>query len=202
MSLIKNYGQLARRVSDIEKVFYDIGAKDVWQKEDSMLAERAAIQLQNEWERFVRNFVLDSATGKYAATLGKVVSQLKNPPNSREQAAHMLIQTYKRRKYEPDWHKPEEAIKAADNLKLSNFSEIAAVLGTSPWPLTGLKTIRSFVAHQSKNSAIKLRLESNLPNRAKLIPVELIYAYSQAGVQNYLGWTKFINFAAKTLACN
>ena len=91
---------------------------------DASLIERAIVQLQVEWEQFVRTFVFDCATGRFEDRSGSIISGLLPRPANRERASNMLINSYRKRKLEPDWYRPDQAIQAADRLRLSNFNTI------------------------------------------------------------------------------
>lgn len=159
--------------------------------------ERLLIQLQVEFELFIRGVILDSATGKFSNSAGLVSSTLFSSKVSREQVSHKLISLYPKRNKEPDWYLSNDAIVAAQKLNLSNFSQISAFLGVSPWMVNELRYIRNFIAHQSKNSS--LTIKDNLPI-TKISHKELkffCYSYNVNGRKNFEEWTYFVKLIAK-----
>ena len=163
------------------------------------IVERALLQLQIEWELFVRNLILDSATGQYTDSNGKVVSKLGIPAPTRERASHVLISRYKRRRREPDWYLPKDAIQAANLLAVTNLQNIAAWLGLSPWEIEELRYIRNFIAHQSKESALEVRRRGLLPSSGRINTVATAYAFDMSGMKNYLRWSRFMKLVAGKL---
>lgn len=168
--------------------------------EEIYVIERLIIQLQIEWELFVRNIILDSATGKYKDKKNnKIFSTYKI--NSREQASHTLISLYKNKKTEPSWYITKDAIDAAGKLKISNYNTISIELGVTPWPLEDLRHIRNFIAHQSKSAALNIRKNSTNPYLPRNINIiETINKYSYLGLKNYSYWILFIKTMAKKIA--
>lgn len=167
--------------------------------EEIYIIERLLIQLQIEWELFVRNIILDSATGKYKdKQKNKIFSTYKI--NSREQASHTLISLYNKRKAEPSWYITKDAIDAAEKLKISNYDKISLELGVTPWPLEDLRHIRNFIAHQSKSAALNVRKKSTQPYLSRNINIiDIINKYSYQGTKNYSYWISFIKIIAKKI---
>ncbi len=162
-------------------------------------AERALIQVQIEWEHFVRNLILDSATGQFANASGPVISELFTDLRSREAAAHRLIGTYRNRQHEPDWYLPAQAIDASMRLGVSNRSQIAAELGLAPWPIDELRHVRNFIAHRSKRSALNVRGSGIVAASANIDVLEVALGYGPNGAQRYIEWIDFSKGAAKRL---
>ena len=161
--------------------------------------ERALIQLQIEWELFVRNLILDCATGKYKNKLGVVYSKVNCDLHNREKACYFLLSNYKRNKVEPDWYLPNEAVKAAIFLDVSNIATISAQLGLSPWVIDDLRYVRNFIAHRSKRSALKLREIGLVTFHESISTVNVAYSFHASGERNYLVWSKFMKFVAGNL---
>ena len=157
--------------------------------------ERLLIQLQVGWEHFVRNMILDSATGKFVWSSQSIMSSLPPRLKSREQVSHHLISLHPSRRFEPDWYLPSEAIDAASWLGLSNYENISAQLGISPWKIDDLRLVKNFVAHQSKRSALYLRA-SGLVSSRDLIPIHCTFEYGSSGAENYLEWSAFMKYVA------
>lgn len=162
-------------------------------------AEKAIIQLQIEWEHFVRNLILDSATGQFVNAGGRIVSRSFPSICSRESAAHTLVGTYSRRRFEPDWYLPRDAIDAAIRLDLTNVAQIAAELGITPWPIEELRHVRNFVAHKSKRAALNIRSLGLIPTSENIDVLELAFAFTTGGSKRYSEWVNFSKAAASRL---
>lgn len=159
---------------------------------DHFPIERAIVQLQIEWEHFVRNVVLDSATGKFRAKSGLVRSNLPVKVTSREHACFILIEQYKRRNHEPDWYLPNDAIQAANKLAITNEQTIITELGVSPWELDDLRHLRNFITHRSRRSALCVRETGCIDKSDRLIPSAICFSYTSGGVRRYESWIKFM----------
>lgn len=168
--------------------------------DEMYMLERLLLQLQINWDHFVRSVILDSASGRFKNANGPIFSSLTNPPRSRESAAHRLISLYPRRSFEPDWYLPNEAIGAASRLQISNYPEISAFLGVNPWPISELRFIRNFVSHRTKRAAISLR--AFIPSHS-LGSDEIVgrcFDYSHGGSQTYKTWISFMKSIAHGIA--
>lgn len=193
--------RLARFIQRIDNLVATIAAHDhgdALDREATYLVERVLIQLQLEWEHFVRNVILDSATGKFEYSSRPVVSSLPVRLGSREQVSHYLLTLYRNRKFEPDWYLPSDAIDAASKLGLSNYANLSAQLGISPWKIDDLRHVRNFIAHRSKRSALKLR-DSGLVTSRDLNPVDCAFDYGATGTKHYLEWSNFIKYVATAM---
>lgn len=161
-------------------------------------AEHIVYQMQNCWESFVRELILCSATGLYHNRSGKVSSSLGLKMRSKEHAASVLLKLMKKKR-EPSWYISTDAIMAATTLKLSNLPDIAAVLGSTPWPLNDLRLVRNFFAHRSKHSAQEVR---NLPwfSASQAISVEnTCFDFDISGDKRINSWGAFMKLAANQL---
>lgn len=154
--------------------------------------ERAIIQLQIEWEHFVRAVILDSATGKYRSKSGPVSSTLPVKVLSREHAGFVLIKQYRKRQMEPDWYLPREAIAAAGKLAITNETTIAAELGVSPWELDDLRHLRNFIAHRSTRSATSVRSTGSVSKADRIVPSSICFDFQTGGLRRYEGWIAFM----------
>lgn len=154
--------------------------------------ERVIIQLQIEWEHFVRAVILDSATGKYRSKSGPVSSNLPVKVLSREHARFVLIKQYKKRQMEPDWYLPQDAIAAAGKLAISNEKTIASELGVAPWEIDDLRHIRNFIAHRSARSATSVRSTGSVAKGHRIIPALICFDFQAGGVRRYEGWIAFM----------
>jgi hypothetical protein len=166
---------------------------------DTFVVERTIIQMQIEWEHFVRALILDSSTGRHSTRSGPVASTLPVKIRNREHAGYVLISQYKKRSNEPDWYLPEDAIKAAGKLSLTNENKIAAELGVTPWGLSDLRHLRNFISHRSGRSAISLRSATTVAKADQIIPTAICFEYAFGGMRRYESWAGFMNGVANRL---
>lgn len=168
--------------------------------EQVFIAERALIQIQIEWEHFVRGLILDSATGSFSNSAGRVYSTTFSSIRSREAAAHKLVSLFPRSNKEPDWYLTPKAIDAAMKLGVSNLSQIAAELGVTPWPMDDLRHLRNFIAHKSKNAALKVRTSGITIASKRIEALTLSLQYGVSGDKNYMTWVGFSKGVATRMA--
>lgn len=166
---------------------------------DTFVVERIIIQMQIEWEHFVRALILDSATGRHSTRSGPVASKLPVKIRNREHAGHVLIAQYRRRSNEPDWYLPQDAIAAAGKLSLTNDNKIAAELGVTPWGLSDLRHLRNFISHRSGRSAINLRNATAIAKADQIMPTALCFEYAPGGMRRYESWAGFMKGVANRL---
>tara|TARA_R100000935_G_scaffold1193_1_gene3834 strand:+ start:2502 stop:3107 length:606 start_codon:yes stop_codon:yes gene_type:complete len=167
---------------------------------DALALERALMQMQVEWELFVRGLILDSATGNFSNIGGPVVSSHTIQLSSREQACHYLITQYPRTNKEPNWYVPTEAIRAASLLGVSNIDNISAQLGVSPWQIDSLRQLRNFIGHRSKASALKVRELGLVGRTDKIDAIGVAFSFNEHGTRNYSAWGQFMKYIARQLA--
>ena len=188
-----------RRLDDLGKIISDVDATDKRTILHVYCAEKALIQIQIEWEHFVRNLILDSATGNFSNSAGHVRSHIFRQMRSREVAAHALLSTYRQRQHEPNWYLPSQAIGAAQTLGVSNFQQISAELGVTPWPIDELRHIRNFIAHKSKRSALSLRQSGIVPQTDNIDVLDIAFQYVSGGRKRYQIWIAFAKGVAQRL---
>ncbi|UTM01270.1 hypothetical protein MID00_17505 [Alcaligenes sp. NLF5-7] len=201
MFLNRHYARLEQRLSHIEGEIDELSAKPALTKREKSLLEKNLMQLQIEWEHFIRRLILDSATGQFQGINGTVVSGLPNPPKTREQALYTLLSTFRNNNNnrEPEWSHSNKAIDAATRLKLSNLTEITNYLGVTPWPLDEMRYLRNYIAHQSKNSAVTVRQHLMSNPAGKISVAEIAFDYTLSGIQRYKSWPAFMKVIAKQI---
>lgn len=150
-------------------------------------AEHIIFQLQNAWELYVRNFILLSATGRASGLAGPLPASVPRAYRNREAVCHYLLQVTPRR-FEPKWYRPNDAINAARQLNVANFANVAAAIGSTPWPLEKLRLTRNFFAHRSRSSALELRA-LNWFGPSDTIEVETtVFPFDVGGVRRFDAW--------------
>lgn len=198
MHLERHVWRLEFRIDSLAnklRIYNDVVISD----SDIYIIDRIIIQLQIEWEHFVRSLILDSATGNFRSRSGPVRSNLTPKVKNRKHAKLLLLAQYPRRNKEPDWYLPHDAIVAAQKLLLSNHNKIALELGVSPWELNELRYIRNFISHSSGRSAIEVRNSGCVKNSDRIIPSKICYDYITGGVRRYDGWINFMKTIASRL---
>lgn len=154
---------------------------------DRRQAEHIIFQLQNVWEIHVRNFILISATGRAIGGSGQIPASIPRKYRSREAACHFLLLT-SRNRYEPKWYRPADAIRAATTLRLANLADVAAAIGSTPWPLEDLRLIRNFFAHRSRSSALELRALGWFQPGDTISIETTLMPYVPGGVRRFNNW--------------
>lgn len=160
-------------------------------------AEHITFQLQNSWEIYVRNFVLSSATGYAIDSSGRLPSSVPYNFRSREAARAFLLQMARSR-YEPKWYRPDDAIRAAQRLRIANLTNFAAAIGSTPWPLEHLRLTRNFFAHRSRSSALELRA-LNWFSPDDIISLETTVMPFESGVRRFDGWCASMKLVARAM---
>lgn len=146
------------------------------------------IVLQSNWEQFIRDYLLHHGACDRFGVLHPS-RKLKN----------LVLQSdfqSRGKSREPNWAIPNEAISFARRMQLSEQSNIAATLGSTPWLLDELRHHRNFVAHLSEEAAWKLRVHSRMSAEKDLREYAVDY---DAGAPRYLNWISRMRTIAHTL---
>jgi hypothetical protein len=191
--------RFVNRVTSLEEKMRRIDSKGTLNEQDRRTVEHSLINLQIEMELFVRNLIFDCAGGLQVSGTGPVRSLIGAGFRSPEAAYHYLI-SLNQRKREPNWAVPSEAISAASKLSLSNLKHVSAELGITPWELDDLRYVRNFIAHRSKESALKLRSLGMVPAGRSIDPVIIALGPSPRGGKYYERWSGFARGVARRLA--
>jgi hypothetical protein len=199
MFLSRRLPRFCSRLDHLSGIIAEVDASANRTSQQIFAAEKALIQIQIEWEHFVRNLILDSATGQFANISGRVTSRSYSGLRSREAVAHKLIALFPRRCFEPNWYLPAEAIDAAIRLDLSNYPQIAAELGVTPWPIDELRHLRNFIAHKSKRSALSVRGTGVTSASANIDVLGVACQFGPGGAKRYIEWINFSKGAADRL---
>ncbi|RYG96292.1 MAG: hypothetical protein EON58_12395 [Alphaproteobacteria bacterium] len=190
--LIKLANRLDGRVNAlIDEVKPFIGTGDI-SGGDARRVEHIVMQLQNVWELYMREFVLNSAVGNATDKSGPVKSLLQERIHSKEHASYVLISKYKRRRNEPDWYKPADIADAVVKLNLTNQPKIIGAVGATPWPLDDLRHVRNFIAHRSKRAAEEVRSLPWFGQHDRIDVGSTAFAYLPGGATNIEVWAQQI----------
>lgn len=189
--------QLQRRVDALSAEMSPLFAAPL-SAMDRRQAEHITFQLQNAWEIYVRNFILLSATGQAISAAGLVPPCVPRPYRTREAAGHFLLQLTGNR-FEPKWYRPADAIRAATRLGIANLANVAAAIGSTPWPLEDLRLTRNFFAHRSRSSALELRA-LNWFGPGDAIKVETtLFPFAAGGVRRFDSWCAAMKVVSRAM---
>jgi hypothetical protein len=123
-----------------------------------MAAEMAIVRLYASWGLFCRRLVLASATGHIETLGGVVLSKAPGVRRARD-VIPLLMSTYKKRKYEPEWAVAADCLDAAARLKVANLTTLRASLGSVTSPANDVRIVRNFFAHRSDYSVKTIRAQ-------------------------------------------
>lgn len=198
MKLSRRLSRFNSRVDALTNVLGEFDGIAHISDDQIKIIERSIMQFQLEWELFIRNLILDCATGKFENESGAISSRLPQKFATREIACHFLLSNFRRtpQSREPSWYLPSEAIGVASFFQLTNSATVSAELGITPWEIDDLRHFRNFLAHRSKFSARKLRGTGLISPGAKIDPVHVTYSYSPSGAKNYQRWPSFMKQVA------
>lgn len=131
-----------------------------WDGPDGARQGYVVMRLLDAWSRFCRQLVLVSARGKVVTASGLRVS--RSPVVGPGQLALDALRAVTpgaggQRLWEPRWHMPRNAVKAAGLLQIANLSAVSAGLGLSQ-TIQGisvgspedLRNCRNYLAHRSR----------------------------------------------------
>jgi hypothetical protein len=125
------------------------------------VSEYCIVQLLDCWNRFVRDIVLASATGRARDVNGKAI--LPGPQGALSRAAAMQYVRIKWPKgkkpyhWEPSWFDVGQADMVLDVLQPANALTLKTALGANTNPTEQLRAVRNYCAHRGPISAAKLR---------------------------------------------
>jgi hypothetical protein len=153
--------------------------------------------MQVEFELFIRNYILDCATGTFCTEGEPITSKLKKFKRRERACAYIL--NARKTKREPNWAIPSHAIAAAQTLQLSNERQVLDELGISPWEIDDMRFVRNFIAHKSKEAAVRLRYQGLVKTKEKIDPAAIVVGVSKKGGKNYERWSGFIKGVATRL---
>lgn len=179
--------QLERRVDALHAEMTPLMCGGPLNAVERRQAEHITFQLQNVWEIYVRNFILWSATGRASGLAGPLPASVPRVYRNREAVGYYLLQVTRKR-FEPKWYRPADAINAARRLNIANVANVAAAIGSTPWPLEGLRLTRNFFAHRSRSCALELRA-LNWFGPGDTIEVETtVFPFDSGGVRRFDAW--------------
>lgn len=128
--------------------------------EASVFAEYCVVQLQDSWNRFIRDVIFSSATGR--AVRGDGTPVLPGPcgPLRQEPVLQHLRANWPRGRkpvyWEPNWYSVTDVNHVVDVLQMSNGDDIKTAIGASTNPIEEVRPIRNFCAHRGAGTAGRL----------------------------------------------
>ena len=121
-----------------------------------MTRQMCAVRLHDAWARFCRELVIQSASREPIDISGATIP-LAPGIASPVDVIPTLLATFAKKRFEPRWYDASECIDAAQRLRLANYRSISTALSITPSPADDLRTVRNFVAHRNKQSALNVR---------------------------------------------
>jgi hypothetical protein len=117
--------------------------------------EMCVIRLLDAWARFCRELVLISAS-EQPLTVGGTRLPLAPGITGRKDVLSALRTIYTRFPWEPRWIDAQACLKAANFLRISNYSTLSAGLAITPSPVEDLCRLRNFMAHRNETTAAEV----------------------------------------------
>jgi len=122
-------------------------------RQSELCCEMTVIRLHDAWARFCRETVIRSACGNTVTLSGTPLGPAPGI-TARSLVIPTLIAKYPKRRVEPRWADAMQCMDAAQRLRVSNFSTIAAALGAAGSPAESLRIVRNFYAHRGHDTAL------------------------------------------------
>lgn len=151
---------------------------------DSTVAS-AVVVLQDAWAVACRAIVLNSAEGEAFTRKGHRL--LRSPILSRDKRPMDELRKKWRndkempKSWEPNWHIPKDAIRAADLLQVVNCSTIVGGLGAAIH-VDKLRCVRNVIAHSFPDTWKKLKaLQRQMGYRTPLSPSDFVLSRGSHG---------------------
>lgn len=155
--------------SDLEKPLRRLRLEVLWLHEEfvehskapslrasQLMAEMSVIRLCDSWARFCRDMIVISAYGRTTTLDGTILgANLHANLTNKNQVIPHLLSLYKKRTYEPNWHRASECINAGELLRIQNLANVSAALGANNSPAEEIRHVRNFYAHRNKDTWAK-----------------------------------------------
>ncbi len=163
MNLGARYGRFSRKVTYIAAAFRraaEVAVPRECVDAHTLSREAATVFLQDQWNVFCRDLVINSWQGG-VTTLGGMDIPVRSGPRSKADAMRVLRGTYtgklkKAPYWEPKWFDATATIDAARRLGIPNFTSVAAGVGGTPSPLDELRAVRNYFAHRGRDTSDRL----------------------------------------------
>jgi hypothetical protein len=154
------------------------------------LIERVIIGLHDSFALAARNVILDSAIGKNVTRTGRKLMRTLSLVGFAS-PLDFLRHSWARNKkmpnsWEPDWFMPDNSIRAATLLQVSNEVEITNGLGAL-MSITRLRATRNVIAHCLPNTWQRFRdLNDQLGFVPMRLPPDLVMSYDPTTKNRYI----------------
>ena len=155
-----------------------------------LIDEMCVIRLQDSWARFCRDLVVLSCWAERITIGGKRVARAPGILRARD-VIPALISTYPKRKKEPDWHIPEECLRAARQLQIANYATVQSGLGMSfpHSPTDQVRHLRNYFAHRNVTTAQRVQeLAIDMGFTSATLPHLLVGSVLQTGISVFSLW--------------
>lgn len=155
-----------------------IGAAGKGDIERIAISEYCVIQLQDSWNRFVRDLILKSSSGNSIRSGGARIGPGSRGQLTQRQSRTLLASSWSSRRgmgsdWEPAWTSQQEANRAIDILGPQNGNDLKTAIGASTNPIAELKPVRNFAAHRGPVSSAKMEAISRVWGKPWCQPSDL-----------------------------
>jgi hypothetical protein len=158
-----------------------LGSGSLEEQQARMAAEMSIVRLYASWGLFCRRLVIASATGRATTVGGLAIPGVPGVKRPRD-VIPLLMGTYKRKKYEPEWAVAGDCIDAARRLNVANLTTLQAALGSVTSSANEIRVVRNFFAHRSDYSVRTIRAQPWYTADMKLNVEELLARPTAAGM--------------------
>ena len=143
-------------------------------RSSQLTCEMAVIRLYDSWARFCREAVIISAYGK-TKTLGgtHLVSSSLPAITNKSSVIPVLISTFRKSVYEPDWDRADKCIDAGRRLAIRNLSTFSSAIGATNSPANEIRHVRTFYAHRRQGSCANALATNYFPSLRRPIVFRL-----------------------------
>ena len=152
-----------------------------------LLPEMAVLRLHDDWARFCRELILDSAASAPKSRSGTTIARAPSI-RSIQDAIDASIRSTPQRRYEPKWATASESVRAALALAITNSATVTAALGATNSPAEDLRHVRNFFAHRAENTADKVRNLTFYRTGMGLNAHDLLSPIVAGGVTRFESW--------------
>jgi len=164
-------------------------------REDAYFAQIIIVRFQDSWGQFVRGLVVSSSSGLAQTISGRQISSGLSFHGT-AQVENWLLQNRGTNR-EPDWHVSDVALRYANRLRPSNFSDISSAIGSVNSPEKAMRDYRNFVVHRNKSTADRVRINPELrafsANELQMLP----FAWSTGGIAVFEDWLRRFELVAR-----
>jgi hypothetical protein len=155
--------------------------------QSELTCEMVVIRAYDAWARFCRELIITSAYGNTVTLGGATLAKSLPAISNRASVVPVLLSTYKRNRYEPDWDRANDCVDAGTRLAISNLSTVAGALGATNSPADQVRHVRNYYAHRRQGTCDRALATGYFPNLNRPIVYQL-NAYTTGGITVMQSW--------------